>query len=57
MGGVQVAGTIMCWWYSQAMYLWGVVDYDITSEPPFSILKKKTNLNKDGEGTHELPTT
>ena len=57
MGGVQVAGTIMCWWYSQAMYLWGVVDYDITSEPPFSILKKKTNLNKDEEGTHELPTT
>ena len=41
MGGVQVAGTIMCWWYSQAMYLWDVVGCDITHEPPFSTLKKK----------------
>ena len=30
----------MCWWYPQAMYLWGVVGYDNTREPPFSILKK-----------------
>ena len=46
MGGVQVAGTIMCWWYSQVMYLWGVVGCDNTREPSFLILKKeKKNPN------------
>ena len=31
----------MCWWYSQAMYLWDVVGCDNTREPTFFILKKK----------------
>ena len=45
MVGVQVAGTIMCWWYSRAMYLWGVVSCDNTCEPPFFILKKKSRAS------------
>jgi len=46
MGGVQVAGTIMCWWYSQAMYLWGVVGCDITHEPPFFVPQKEKKKRK-----------